>query len=158
MCWCWSDLPQDRPDFSQILEVLRSESFTNLLAAAELFHCKSNQVTAMHINSVLAPRLKRTAQKDLELASLSWLMSLVQGKSQSAQRRGETAVQVIYGTDKGRCEMVQFQNSGAVRKVSPKNREFCSLQHAHICTIIHAHTIHTLTFWGGILHVQFTSS
>lgn len=115
MCWCWSDLPQDRPNFTQILEALKSEAFTNLLAAAEVLDSKSgNQITAVCFNSVIAPMLKTSIRKELQLTSLSRLMSLVHGRS---TRRGEPAMQVIYGTDKGHCEVLQFQSSGATRKV-----------------------------------------
>ena len=115
MCWCWSDLPQDRPDFTQILEALKSEAFTNLLASADVFNSKSGQqITASCVNSIITPKLKISEPREPQLTSLARLMSLVHGR---ATRRGEPAMQVIYGTDCGQCEVIQFQSSGAVRKV-----------------------------------------
>ena len=114
MCWCWSDLPHHRPNFTQILEALRSESFTNLLATAEVLGSKSgHQITAACVNAVMAPKLKNAVQSDWH-PSMSRLMSLVHGKS---SRRGELAMQVIFGTEKGQCEVIQFQATGTTKKV-----------------------------------------
>ena len=36
MCWCWSEKPQHRPTFLEILRVLRTSVLTSLMSAVEL--------------------------------------------------------------------------------------------------------------------------
>lgn len=115
MCWCWSDLPQHRPNFTQILKILRNKSFTNLLATAEVQEpaSTSRPITAACVTTVIAPKVKSITSREV-YPSMSRLMSLVQFK---ASDRGEPALQVFYGTENGHCEMMQFQSTGTLRKV-----------------------------------------
>ena len=116
MCWCWSDLPQDRPNFTQIIQTLKLESFTNLLAATEILSSKPGhqQITASCLNTVLTTPLKDTTASKEECSSLLRLMSLVKGKS---RRKGELAMQLVCGTGNGECEVVQYQATGILKKV-----------------------------------------
>ena len=36
MCWCWSEKPQHRPSFQEILKVLRNSAFTSMTSVVEL--------------------------------------------------------------------------------------------------------------------------
>ena len=112
MCWCWSDLPQHRPNFSQILQVLRSETFTNLVASAQAME-SNTQITAACLHNVIANPIKNSTQKAM-CPSIARIMSVIHGKS---SHENETALQVWYGTENGRCEMMQFQPSGTIKKV-----------------------------------------
>ena len=114
MCWCWSDLPHDRPNFTQIIQILRTESFTNLLATSEIMSSKKgHQITAAYLNTILVAPLKDTAASEV-CPSVHRLMSLVKSKS---QKKGELAMQIVYGTESGDCEVVQYQATGVLRKV-----------------------------------------
>lgn len=116
MCWCWSDLPQDRPNFTQIIQILRTESFTNLLATSKIMSSKKgHQITASCQNTILVAPLNDTAASESEVCpSMCRLMSLVKGKS---QKKRELAMQIVYGTESGDCEVVQYQATGILRKV-----------------------------------------
>lgn len=111
MCWCWCDLPQHRPNFTQILGVLKDVSFTNLVASEVVFEStKSGQQIT---DTVIAERINDSVQRDL-CPTVSRLMSLVQTKT---SWQGEHAVQMFYGTDHGLCGMMQFQSTGTIIKV-----------------------------------------
>lgn len=113
MCWCWCDLPQERPNFTQILGILQDICFTNLIATAEVLEPtkKREQITTACLDTVIAERIK--VQKEM-FPSMSQMMSLMQSKG---SWQGEHAMQMFYGTDYGQCGMMQFQETGTVKKV-----------------------------------------
>ncbi len=115
MCWCWSDSPQHRPNFTQILTTLRKEAFTNLLATAEMLESDRSrrQITASCMGMVMDRHIKSSILKDMH-PSMCQMMSRVQSMK---SLKGENAMQVFYGTDSGQCGMIQFQSTGTIKKV-----------------------------------------
>jgi hypothetical protein len=115
MYWCWSDLPQERPNFTQILTILKDVSFTNLIATTKVLEPtkKGEQITAACLDTVIAERIKDITKREL-CPSMSRLMSLMESR---ASWQGEHGMQLFYGTDQGVCGMMQFQATGTVKKV-----------------------------------------
>ena len=111
MCWCWSEQARQRPSFQQILQVLKSESFTNLLAAAQLMD-PIPKITAA-CTSIQSLPLLPTTPSDIS-PSFKKIMKLLHN---DPSRASET-VQVWYGTQNGRVEMLQFQSSVTTKKVN----------------------------------------
>ena len=125
MCWCWSEKPQHRPDFQEILGVLRTDTFTHLLADTPVSKI-SDDVTAACIRKTKAAPRKRSSssyqaktcssvQESLSLNSL--LGSGATSLLHSTTMGEETVVEVWYGTQDGSLGLVQYQQSGTVTEV-----------------------------------------
>ena len=126
MCWCWSEKPQCRPNFQEILEVVRTDTFNYLLAANPI--SKSNdEVRAACIRTTKAASRKRSTSsnhgKSPSNSSLSQECSFpssgVMSLLHCTTLGEETAVEVWYGTEKGSLGLVQYQQSGTVIEVVP---------------------------------------
>ncbi len=125
MCWCWSDLPQHRPTFDQILDTLKTDTFTSLLAATSLTK-DGDEVTAASIHSTYARRSSITSFQsrsvtsmfasnngvDFSLTHTDALNLIVGGPGE------ELTTQVWYGTDRGNVGVIQFQRGGVIKDVS----------------------------------------
>ena len=117
MCWCWSDRPNSRPDFSAILSILKSDMFTHLLASFIVQKSEEEFTTScmrLSRSRRVSGSLTYSTAVDASLASLG-VMSLVYGKSGFAGE--EYATQVWYGTEFGKFGMVQFQTTGTIHEV-----------------------------------------
>ena len=123
MCWCWSDLPNHRPSFTIILNILKSDMFIHLLASFSVLK-EDEEVTTSCIRLMRTRRssgsvsLSHSTMMDQSLASLG-IMSLVYGKPSSGGYAGggEYATQVWYGTQFGKYGVIQFQNNGIIHEV-----------------------------------------
>ena len=127
MCWCWSEKPHHRPDFQEILKVLRTDTFTHLLADTPVSKI-NDDIAAACIRKSKAVQRKRSAssyqakgccslsQQD-SLAPNSLLFSGVTSLLHSSSMGEETAVEVWYGTYDGSLGLVQYQQSGTVTEV-----------------------------------------
>ena len=127
MCWCWSDLPQHRPNFEQILSILKCDSFTSLLAATSLTR-ESNDITAASLHTICTRRNSITNYHSRSVANSSIyaggpmnidlsmtysnVVSLMTGTVGE-----ELTTQVWYGTESGACGVVQFQRGGTIKEV-----------------------------------------
>lgn len=120
MCWCWSERSNHRPDFTKILHVLKSDTFTHLLASFSLLNVEE-EVSGSCVRLYRQCRRSVTATLghstvvDQSLSSLG-VMSLLNSKS--SYMGEEFATQVWYGTESGKFGMIQFNNSGAIHDVS----------------------------------------
>ena len=108
-----------RPDFSVILNILKSGIFMNLLAAFPLLDNKE-VITASCMRTFYGQKFSgsvthsHSTMLDQSLASLG-VTSLIYGKS--AAYGEESTTQVWYGTEFGKCGVVQFQNTGITHEV-----------------------------------------
>ena len=118
MCWCWSDKPQHRPTFDEILKLIKTDSFSHLLEAtpvtrdhdditAACINCSSkpNTMSAFHTMSV-SPGMGTRSDTTL---SYHTVMSMLSTSSSSPQE--DTNIQVWYGTEHGKCGVVNFHKS-----------------------------------------------
>ena len=108
MCWCWSEHPMHRPTFTQILSILKADSFTNLLATAEVIRPSQLgiNVTAVCVHAVTALETNFQGSAGISDPSLSTLMKTF-----------KSGLQVFYGTNNGQCGMLQFQSTGTTEEV-----------------------------------------
>ena len=100
MCWCWSDKPQHRPTFEQILDTVKRDSFTHLLEAIPVtVSDKKNMVTAACI----------TSSHHHSTTSLSSL-SLTQNFNfpYSTVTKIISTVEIWFGTKIGSCGVIRF--------------------------------------------------
>lgn len=124
MCWCWSDRPNHRPDFSTVLSVLKSDMFTHLLASFPINKSEEEVTTScMRLSRTkrVSGSLSYNSMADQSMSSLG-VMSLVYGKSALAGE--ECATQVWYGTELGKYGMIQFQATGIIHEVCVFNTLF----------------------------------
>ena len=108
MCWCWSELPNYRPDFSTVINVLKTDMFTRLLQSFQLTE-NEEQVTTSCIRYV-QPRMLSSTSSSPDSSSSFVFSSNVSRNSNSTSE--DSGIQVWYGTDAGKYGIVQFQNSG----------------------------------------------
>lgn len=108
-------MPNYRPDFTTILEVLKTDMFTHLLASFPLVG-NEEQVTTSCIRLCSSRRRSLpsgiSCSVDTSSASVG-LTSLFPSKSTV----GGDDTQVWYGTDLGKYGVIQFQNSGITHEV-----------------------------------------
>ena len=121
MCWCWSDRPRHRPDFNTVLDILKTDMFTHLLASFPLLS-NEEEVTTSCVRlcrgrrlSQIGSLLSHSTMMDQSVASLG-VMSLVNGRT--AAGGNETCTQVWYGTEFGKFGVIQFQSLGITHEVS----------------------------------------
>jgi len=96
-----------RPTFTQILSVLKAESFTNLLTTAEVFQPSQPgvNITTACIDAVAASRINFQGSAGISDPSLSTLMKTFK------------SLQVFYGTNNGQCGKLQFRSTGTIEEV-----------------------------------------
>ena len=118
MCWCWSDKPQHRPKFDEILKVVKTDSFTHLLEATPISR-DNDDITAACINCSLKPNTMSMfhstsvesglgTRSDTTLSYHSVMSMLSTGNTSP---REDTTIQVWYGTEHGKCGVVNFHKS-----------------------------------------------
>ena len=118
MCWCWSDKPQHRPTFDEVLKIIKTDSFTHLLEATPVSR-NHDEVTAACINSSckqsslpifqtmsVGPGMGTRSDTTLSYQSVMSMLS-----SSGGSPRDDTTIQVWYGTLEGRCGVVNFHKS-----------------------------------------------
>ena len=99
MCWCWSDKPQHRPTFEQILEILSKPAFTYLLEAVP--------VTTSKIDEVTAAGLKFTTSLP-NISTQNGTATSVGTFSNSTVTKIMSPVEIWYGTKSGSCGVICF--------------------------------------------------
>ncbi len=118
MCWCWSDKPQHRPTFDEILKIIKTDSFTHLLEATPISR-DHDDITAACINTSLRSNSFSSFQtmsvgagmgtrSDTTLSYHSVMSMLSTGNNSP---REDTTIQVWYGTQHGKCGVVNFHKS-----------------------------------------------
>lgn len=111
MCWCWSDKPQHRPTFEQILKVIRSDSFTHLLEATPMtIGSKKNQVTTASLKSVVSSTPQQSTTRTVPaIREDGFTMTY------STASKVLSPVEIWYGTRGGSCGVVCFHQSLTVK-------------------------------------------
>ena len=109
MCWCWSDKPQHRPTFEQILKVIKTDSFTHLLEATPIMSSRKNPVTAACVNF--------SASQSQQSASNSEGPMIVDNSSftYSTATKVLSPVEIWYGTHAGSSGVIQFHKSITIK-------------------------------------------
>ena len=133
MCWCWSDKPQHRPSFNEVLHSLRTDTFTHLLAATPITK-DSDEITAAAVRTSTTARrlsasslysrstcLDSTSVSASSSVALTGVMSLLSSHSPYGE---DIKVEVWYGTENGACGIAQFQKTGMTTEVCS-----CSFMH-----------------------------
>ena len=119
MCWCWSEKPTQRPNFPTILEILKQDDFTQLLASFPLIGNEEVITTScvrLYRRRLSNPNLlSHSMMVDQSLASVG-VMNLVYGNS-SVSGNEEFTTQVWYGTEFGKIGVFQFQRNGFTNDV-----------------------------------------
>jgi len=108
MCWCWSELPNYRPDFSTVLRVLKTDKFTRLLQSFQLTK-NEEQVTTSCIRYV-QPRMFSSTSSSFDPTSS--VFSSYVSRNTTTGISDDLGIQVWYGTDAGKYGIIQFQNGG----------------------------------------------
>lgn len=109
MCWCWSDNPQDRPTFSQILTILTTGgTFTQLLDSRKLTQEGESFTTAcVHTVRQQLTRSRRK-QEDTEKPSVASPSPSVLSVLAATDEDEEETMSVFYGTCNGKLGTIQF--------------------------------------------------
>ena len=115
MCWCWSDKPQYRPTFNEILNIIKTDTFTHLLEATPISK-DLNDVTAACITSSVsrAHSLSTSMEGSMSVIPKSTYSTALQQlllAGENSSSKGDVSVQVWYGTKEGKCGIVNFHKS-----------------------------------------------
>ena len=111
MCWCWSDKPQHRPTFRQILKIIKADSFTHLLEATPMTAgSRKNQVTAACLKSVISSTPQSSIVRTLPSISDDGFTMTYCTASKVL-----SPVEIWYGTRCGSCGVVCFHQSLTVK-------------------------------------------
>lgn len=106
MCWCWSTSPKHRPNFTQIKEIISTDTFTQLLDSNELVN---DSFTTASLHVFKQQYLRRRYQEDnllLKHSSASPSPSVLHMLAASTEE--EETTKVYYGTERGRVGTIQF--------------------------------------------------
>ena len=140
MCWCWSEKPQHRPTFEEILQILKTKSFTRLLSAMPVSKLNNVVSAACIYVSSTAPLANPQqfiygSSATLHPSSSSSSVSSSPSPSLPADPSGvaamadvatllhstvlgeETAVELWYGTQNGLVGMIQCNAHNITQKV-----------------------------------------
>lgn len=105
MTWCWSNKPNHRPTFDQILSTLREETIHSLVGGMPLSH--EEEAHAACIRTVSIPR-KSTSTLGQNCSRLtSVIPSRVCGIGM------ESGIEVWYGTVKGSLNVIRYSSTGS---------------------------------------------
>ena len=119
MCWCWSDKPQHRPTFNEVLKVIKTDSFTHLLeatpvsrdhgeitAACTSYSALQNSLSVVQSTSFSGHGKGSRLDKIISHSSVVTMLS-----SSSSSSLSNMTIQVWYGTKQGKCGVVNLHNS-----------------------------------------------
>ena len=134
MCWCWSDKPQHRPTFGQILKIIKADSFTHLLDATPVTaSSRKNQVTAACLKSASSSPPKLSTLTVPAINDDGFTMTY------STASKVLSPIEIWYGTKCGSCGVVCFHQSLTVKVC--KSLLWCHLSLSHSHTHTHIYTV-----------------
>ena len=119
MCWCWSDKPQHRPNVKEIIEILSTDTFTQLLSSSPVTQ-NNIEVTAACLRVTAVPRRRSSVisigrrSTSGSIGDISAPYSCLFGHSALGE---ETCATIWYGTEDGTLSMVQYQPNGTDTEV-----------------------------------------
>ena len=125
MCWCWSDKPQHRPTFEQILKIVKKDSFTHLLEAVPVTSSRKNLVTSACVKFNSTSPQKGTASSAPSSDDLEF--------QYGTTTKVLSPVEIWYGTKTGSCGKIRFQH--------PVTIKVCKQRHAHTAASVCVHDI-----------------
>jgi serine/threonine protein kinase len=117
MAWCWSDRPQHRPSFNQILSILRGETIYSLVGGIPL--PGEEEIHAACVKTISIPHWRHSTTSNLGGPTAGGT-----GQGQSCLRLSsiiphracgigmETGVEVWYGTIRGNLNVVRYHSTG----------------------------------------------
>lgn len=109
MCWCWSNNPQHRPDFTQIKSIISSTACSQLLDAKRLT-LEDNRITVAAMHTFRQPFSRRRQQKDEPISEKPSIASPSASVLSvlAASSDEDELLTVFYGTSIGKVGMVRF--------------------------------------------------
>ena len=121
MTWCWSDNPNHRPTFDQILSILKSDASYSLVGGMPV--SKDDEIHAACVKTVAVRRRSLTGTFNPSLTTTNTkggpsclrMTNVIPLKSCGIGM--ETVVDVWYGTITGKLNVVRYHSTGACVEV-----------------------------------------
>lgn len=121
MCWCWSELPQHRPNFKEVLEVLRDDTLTQLISAIPITEGGEEVTTACtRLVEKKADRQSTFVYGSLDISSPLSSPPLLPQFPQVSVPQNRTCLEVWHGTDGGDVKILQYLLAGCIIEVCQK--------------------------------------